>query len=47
MMMLFDEEGRQRLEPGEFRLTVGGCSPSRRGLELGAPRPVSHTFIVE
>jgi len=46
MMMLFDEDGRQKLEPGSFRLTVGGCSPSKRGLALGAPQPVSAEFTV-
>ena len=36
MMMLVDDEGRARLEPGQFRLTVGGCSPGERGSALGA-----------
>jgi beta-glucosidase len=46
MMMLFDDDGRQKLEPGDFRLTIGGCSPSRRAQELGAAEPVSATFKV-
>ncbi len=46
MMMLFDDEGQQRLEPGQFRLTVGGCSPGPRGVALGAPQPVSAVFTV-
>jgi beta-glucosidase len=46
MMMLVDDEGRQKLEPGRFRLTAGGCSPSERGLALGAPQPVSAEFTV-
>jgi len=46
MMMLFDDEGMQRLEPGQFRLTVGGCSPGVRGVALGAPQPVSAVFTV-
>ena len=41
-----DENGDQRLEPGQFRLTVGSCSPGRRGEELGAPRPVEALFEV-
>lgn len=45
-MMLIDEEGKQKLEPGKFRITVGGCSPSARGLALGAPDPVSAAFEV-
>ena len=47
MMMLFDEEGKQKLEPGKFRLTVGGCSPSERGLALGATSSVSIEFMVK
>jgi beta-glucosidase len=46
MMMLVDDEGKHRLEPGQFRLTVGGCSPSARGAALGAPEPVSTVFTV-
>ena len=46
MLMLVDDEGRRRLEPGAFRLTIGGCSPGARGLALGAPQPVSATFEV-
>jgi beta-glucosidase len=46
MMMLFNDDGRQRLEPGQFRLTVGGCSPGVRGVALGAPQPVSAVFAV-
>lgn len=46
MMMLFDGDGKQRLEPGEFRLIVGGCSPGKRGQVLGAPEPVSAKFRV-
>jgi hypothetical protein len=30
-------DGDRVLEPGEFRVTVGGCSPSERGVRLGAP----------
>jgi len=45
-MMLFDNDGQQKLEPGEFRITVGGCSPGARGLALGASAPVSALFTV-
>ena len=45
-MMLVDDEGERVLEPGEFRVMVGGCSPSARGEELGAPEPVSALFQV-
>ena len=46
MMALIDEDGRDRLEPGQFRLIVGGCSPGARGVALGAPEPVSALFTV-
>jgi beta-glucosidase len=46
MMSFFDEEGQPKLEAGEFRLEVGGCSPGPRGLELGAPTPVTAVFRV-
>ena len=45
-MMFVDDNGEQVLEPGEFRLTVGGCAPGRRGLELGAPEPLGAVFTV-
>jgi beta-glucosidase len=47
MMMLYDEDGKQKLETGRFCLTVGGCSPSTRGISLGAPNPVSIEFEVK
>ena len=46
MMMALDDEGRPMLEPGAFRVTVGGCSPSARGEALGAPEPVTAEFSV-
>ncbi len=46
MMSLFDEQGELKLEAGAFRLEVGGCSPGKRGLDLGAPTPVTTTFRV-
>jgi len=46
MMKLVDDEGNFRLEPGEFRLTIGGCSPGKRGITLGAPTPISAEFTV-
>jgi beta-glucosidase len=46
MMSFFDDNGKLVLEAGEFRLDVGGCSPGKRGQELGAPQPVSAVFLV-
>ncbi len=46
MLMLYDEEGNLTLEPGRFRLTAGGCSPSARGLALGASQSVFVEFQI-
>jgi beta-glucosidase len=46
-MSFFDEGGQLRLEPGEFRATVGGCSPGSRGQALGAPEPVVGVFTLQ
>ena len=44
MMSFYNDDGNLTLEPGEFRLEVGGCSPGTRGQDLGAPKPVSEVF---
>lgn len=46
MMMLVNEEGKSVLEPGSFRVQIGGCSPGARGQELGAAAHVSATFTI-
>jgi beta-glucosidase len=46
MMSFYNDDGELTLEPGEFRLEVGGCSPGKRGQELGAPKPVTAVFEV-
>jgi beta-glucosidase len=46
-MMLVDEDGKRRLEPGEFQVSVGGCSPDARGQTLGAPPMQVARFVVE
>jgi len=47
MMALVNENGEPQLEPGQFRVTVGGCSPSARGVALGTPEPVSAVFALK
>jgi beta-glucosidase len=47
MMSFYGDDGRLTLEAGEFRLEVGGCSPGKRGQDLGAPQPVSAVFEVK
>ncbi len=46
-MKLVDNDGNRVLEPGDFRVTVGGSSPGPRALALGAPAPVSGVFTVQ
>jgi beta-glucosidase len=46
-MMLIEASGRSTLAPGEYELTIGGCSPGRRGRELGAPTPVIQRFLIQ
>ncbi|MEJ5200152.1 MAG: glycoside hydrolase family 3 C-terminal domain-containing protein, partial [Anaerolineae bacterium] len=45
-MMVIDDDGRACLEPGLFRLTVGGCSPGTRGRALGATEPLTAFFAM-
>jgi len=45
-MALVDDRGESILEPGKFRLAVGGCSPSARGQALGATPLLSAEFKV-
>ncbi|MFN2304771.1 MAG: fibronectin type III-like domain-contianing protein, partial [Anaerolineales bacterium] len=47
MMSFSNDDGKLTLEPGNFRLEVGGCSPGRRGQELGSPTPVTAIFTVK
>jgi beta-glucosidase len=47
MMSFYNDEGKLTIEPGQFRLTVGGCSPGERGQILGAPRPATAVFEVK
>ena len=47
MMSFYNDDGKLTLESGEFRLEVGGCSPGKRGQELGAPKPVTAVFEVK
>ncbi len=46
MLALVDDDGHSRVEAGQFRMTVGGCSPGPRGGVLGVPEPVTATFTL-
>jgi beta-glucosidase len=45
-ILTIDEEGRAVQESGTHTLIIGGCSPGNRGLQLGAPTPVSLPFEI-
>lgn len=47
MMSIVDESGNSVLEPGGMMITIGGCSPSDRGIQIGAPEPVQGIFTIE
>ena len=47
MMSFYNDDGKLTLEPGKFRLEIGGCSPSKRGQELNAPKPLFAVFEVK
>jgi beta-glucosidase len=46
MLAFVDDNGKTRTEPGQFRISVGGCSPGARGRALGAPEPQTATFTL-
>src|SRR5690606_1674377 len=47
MMELVNNDGERVLEPGEFKVHIGGSSPGKRAVELGASELVTTSFNVE
>ncbi len=47
MLQMVNEEGLSILEPGEFRISIGGSSPGTRSLGLGASKPVEIMLSVK
>lgn len=45
-LSIIDDDGKSILEPGEFRITVGGSSPGSRSLDLGASSPAEIVLSV-
>jgi beta-glucosidase len=45
-MSLIDEKGSRLLEPGRFRVFVGGSQPDSRSAALAGARPLSAEFSV-
>ena len=41
MLALIDDDGKSRVEPGTFRVTIGGACPSARTVVVGGAKPVS------
>jgi beta-glucosidase len=46
MLATVDDAGRERVEKGDFKLTVGGASPGPRAVALGAPAAVEAVLTV-
>ncbi len=47
MLVLVTAKGETVVEPGMFRITIGGACPSPVSVAKGSPKPVSATFQVE
>jgi beta-glucosidase len=47
MLAVVNDEGESVVEPGRYRLMVGGASPGARALDLGAPRPAEAVITVQ
>ena len=47
MMSSIDETGRTQLEKGDISLTIGGASPGKRSLDLGAAEFLNTTFAIK
>lgn len=47
MLAFYNDDGQPTIEPGQFRLEIGGCSPGLRGQELGAPTPINKIFEIQ
>jgi beta-glucosidase len=47
MLAVVNDEGESMVEPGRYRLMVGGASPGARALALGAPRPAEAVITVQ
>jgi beta-glucosidase len=47
MLAIVNDAGDTVVEPGRFRLTVGGASPGSRAVALGAPKPAEAVVTVQ
>jgi beta-glucosidase len=46
-MAMVGEDGKYYLEPGTFRVYLGGSQPDRRSVELTGQTPLSAEFVVK
>ena len=46
-MSIFDDNGKQMLEPGAFRVFAGGSQPDARSEALTGQKVLSADFIVK
>lgn len=46
-MSYYGSCGSNHIYPGRYRVEIGGCSPGKRGQQLGAPIPVHAEFTVK
>jgi len=46
MLKLIKEDGTETIEPGYFKIFIGGSSPSEVSIKRGLSKPVSETFYV-
>lgn len=46
MLATVNDDGRAAVQPGAYRLSVGGSSPGARSATVGAPAPVVMEFTI-
>jgi beta-glucosidase len=46
MLAIVNDDGQAVVEPGRFRIAVGGASPGSRSVALGAPKPAEAVVTV-
>lgn len=47
MMEIFDNDGNSFIEPGEFKVYIGGSSPQKQSMKQGAAMPLETVFVVK
>jgi beta-glucosidase len=47
LLSLVNDKGESFVEPGKVKLSIGGSLPTQRNLDLGAPKGVETTLIIQ